>query len=352
MNRPMQLCDGEVSLPGGVVAQYLYADRFSPEVLVLSDRYPLGLFVSKGLVREYKELLSMIPRELGEWSKGRNRSEKGYWSSYYKNQYELDAYEATLQVCVTVLSFAETFQEAGIKVVVCHRSRLDKTTHRPKVDRWIEFIDLDVAPENYTSMWNAVSTIVMPVCICIGGSTDLVHVMIPPSVAILKLFRFRKKRGCLKKVEMRNLADSGLVTACPTRLKGMLEACSLLPEYEDLISDLNSTPKDPKGYWNQELVARYVDRQRDKFNAKGFDIVNCEMISLATDQIRFQWLEFIDRRVLPDYVPQYAVDTGSLEKGLDPVLQIKRKCLWARSNRPTNHVFKKVAATYWFDDQV
>jgi hypothetical protein len=297
----MSVCNGEVHLPCGVVAQQVLVDRNSPSSLRLSRRFPLGMFYDLGLVEQYAALVKAVDAKLAEKRTKRVRSaaqQQLYLADYIVHQWDLDAYESSLELFGVLVDFVGPFHEQHIDVAICHRSRLDQETHMPVVDRWLEFIDREVVqPKTYRPQWSVTSTILLPVALC-QRTFELLCIYVP-DVGVLKLLP-DKVGGAA--------ALSGGAAKAPPRLRGLLEAHACLALYDELCAALRELPMRRSGHWKCAEVDAVIQRLYRRFSACGLRISYCRLFCLGTVERLFQWIEFVDKKQLPAYTPQYAYE--------------------------------------------
>jgi len=290
MDRESSTANGEVHLPAGVVAQeFCVMDKR----LRLRHRYPLGMFLRTGTLDAYKGLVheidAFLESDAGEKDILNETSIAAFDRKLLRRRYVERANGCLNEIFSIVLDHLAKFDEK-INIFVCQRMRIDPLTHQPLIDRWMEFVDLELAPTAYSSLWYIAKTIFMPAANCIRTS-ELLGVTLPP-INVLKLLP-------------RSLNDSGIPDTCPPRLAGLLELKKATIAYTELETDLHFCPFSKGTLWDGAWVMNLIQKFQPIFQNYGVGIHYCQMFSLATIPRVFQWIEFVDSSLFPDYVPQY-----------------------------------------------
>jgi len=115
--------------------------------------------------------------------------------------------------------------------------------------------------------------------------------VVPDGVAVEELDGGKKK-----------LADE-----CPVDLARLLDAKGVRILYDKLVDAIvqESNTRNVFGKWKDEEFVSVLDLFADEFAEVGIKIALCKRSSCGSGASR--WLEFIDTKRLPDYIPQYDV---------------------------------------------
>lgn len=264
-----EVARGKHVVPEGVAVEELDGGKKK-----LSDQCPpavLDLLERKGLVPVYEKMVKAIVEESKTRSKFRD------WKSAEFNSV-LDC-------------FKDDFGEKGVKVAFCKR------TSGGGKERWLEFIDMDVA-NGYVPQYDSGNYSGQTIKTCFKT------LQFPNGVAVEELKRYGKARKKLKE-------------KCPIQVEKILDKYNLKQEYDSLVDDLiaEGTGCWMKQGWNVEKLKEVKGHYTPIFAAKGvalFVSVKVEYIShgqYGGHNEYFRWLEFVDRELQPNYFPQRDADT-------------------------------------------
>ncbi|CAB9502595.1 hypothetical protein SEMRO_141_G065710.1 [Seminavis robusta] len=111
--------------------------------------------------------------------------------------------------------------------------------------------------------------------------------------------------------ELKNYAgEKDLKNLCPDSVLDMLTHKNLLHVYAKFVDSVvaDRSTRGPLGKWKDAQFISVIDLFRDDFAKQGVKVALCKRCSGSGT---FRWLEFIDRMVASDYVPQFDVANRS-----------------------------------------
>lgn len=181
------------------------------------------------------------------------------------------------------------FQSLGVKVYACER-RSEMRRHA-----WIEFVDVDDA-QIYVPQYDVTSL-----------TSKCIEV---------PYFMIRFPRGVyIEQLKQRDPREQ-LRNETPEDVYRLLVDKILVREYADLVDACLATEYTLGARWNPAKLAPVVAEHRPNFVIKGVDLhlsykVTSSQSNLHPSNRLHVWLEFIDRDLQPNYVPQRAVGFGA-----------------------------------------
>ena len=188
--------------------------------------------------------------------------------------------------------FRHEFEHSGIHVALCMRS----SSFGLRRARWIEFIDVEKAPQGYVSIYNVASNTSGRRIKSFGNTLEFM-----PGVAVLELKQYK---GRLKLGDM-----------IPIYVDEMLTEKDVMMEYEMLVDNcIHAGVHAETEEWSIDQLQDIIKKYRTKFEAKGVAIfVNklavCYKQEVASvSRTRFYesiaWIEFVDCELRPNYTPR------------------------------------------------
>lgn len=191
--------------------------------------------------------------------------------------------------------FASDFAEKGIKIALCkHQDGMTAT-------RWFEYIDVEEAG-NYVPQYDQNNLS--------GQIIKTAHstLKFPNGVAVEELKQWGGRKT--------------LKTAVPREVEKMLEKRGLMETYRQLVMEVVDSADDSKSWikltekWDIEKLKFLIDKYDDIFEAKGIDLfISHKQEYISHGQYgghteHYRWIEFVDRELQPNYVPQRDADTN------------------------------------------
>lgn len=185
------------------------------------------------------------------------------------------------------------FASGGLQVALCRRTS-SKGTHR-----WLEFIDTTIAP-SYVPQYDVGNLQSRP-----GIKTICSELFFPQGVVVEQL----DHRSGTK------TARGKLQDTVPTSVEELLTRKGLMPVYNAFVYELADTAgMAALEQWDTSKLKAMAATYRPLFAAKGVDVHVSEKRELVSHgyhgggAVVYRWLEFVDRRVQPNYVPQRGVE--------------------------------------------
>jgi len=163
-----------------------------------------------------------------------------------------------------------------------------------KSHRWIEFIDVDEAPD-YVPQYDVANTSGQVI------RTVYSKLEFPYGVAVEELKQWGHARKRLKE-------------KIPVYVELLLEQKDLKTEYDALVNDCAELGVGKRfKCWNTGKLAEVIKAHNTNFEAKGISI----FVSQKKEWVQhgqsghmevFRWIEFVDRELQPNYHPQRDVE--------------------------------------------
>ena len=180
----------------------------------------------------------------------------------------------------TAFNFQQAFLEKGVNVLVCKLTVADRLA----VYRWLEFVDLEVAGEEYRSVNDLT---------LVGGRR-----LLPKGVVVMDLGYVTQAKQKLANFE----------TACTKELQQLLgskESTTIYKAFVQAIVDSKKTVTSMTGQFIMPEIWTILQDFEKDFEAKNIRVVVCEEY---TDLLNPKWLEFIDMEIAPgDYHSPYDI---------------------------------------------
>lgn len=267
----------------------------SSEIIKGSYRVPEGVAVE--MIKNFngkKNLLNDCPKDVRKLleAKGAFRVYDRFVQSIYDDKNTRNALGRWKDVEFTyrVDVFEDEFADKGIRVVLCKRQSGNGSV------RWLEYIDVDVVG-NYVPQFDLsnMSGQVIKTAYC--------TLQFPNGVTVEELKQWSGREKLKGRI--------------PYEVEKMLTKHDLLEEYHVLVSDFVSSANGSNFFknWDIEKLKDLVDRHDPIFEAKGVDL----FVSHKQEYIShgnagghyeyFRWIEFVDRDLQPNYVPQRDAET-------------------------------------------
>ena len=259
------VAQGKFLLPHGVLAKELSGGK--KKLKECSSE--LQKFLSaKGLTQVYDAMINAISNE----SK----------TTYFVGKIH------TKEVLAIMDHYRDEYASKNVNVVLCKRKSSSGTYV------WFEFIDTDSA-SNYVPQYD-VSNFSDQII-----KTVYTTLKFPNGVAVQEM----KQWGSREKLKEQT----------PPEVHSMLSKKGLMSEYETLVGHIvDAHPNGSWRKWNTEKVNEIMHAYRPLFEEKGVSIfVSHKQEYVSHGQSgghmeHYRWLEFVDRKLQPNYEPQRSAD--------------------------------------------
>lgn len=258
--------DGKHVVPAGVAVEELDGGKQK-----LADECPAAVqdvLVRHGLVPVYESLVKGIV------ANGKTRGVFGGWKD--------KEFESVLD------EYKDEFAAKGVKVALCKRQ-----SGSGKL-RWLEFIDVQVAP-TYVPQYDVSNRSGQAIC------TVYNKLKFPKGVAVEELKRYGKAR-------------KALMESVPPYVEELLGNKGLMAVYQSMVDEMAEAGVGPFKGWDTPKLNAIAAAFKPKFAEKNVDVFLSQKQEYVSHgqygghNETCRWLEFVDRDIIPNYQPQRDAD--------------------------------------------